>query len=565
MQRSHLADRLMKSEESPVRRFRTPRYREALDLVADALRAFRAARQAGMRTRAGFIFGVLLFGCGSLPPPNDRHEATTHFAESATTLLGKLVAPDAQGHEGLSGVRVLDGGAEAFTERLALIESAQRSIDAQYYIWNSDLTGRYMAQAIHAAAERGVRVRLLLDDINVAGRDATIAALDSHRNIEIRIYNPFPQRSGVRKMFDLVTDFSRLNRRMHNKSFTVDGAVTIVGGRNIGDEYFDANPHLVFRDREVEAVGPIVDEIGSMFDVFWNNELSYSIAALTTQHLSQTVSDERLESARQTRAPLAALRFELPNDAADAQRIFEHSQAQMVWAPVRLVYDQPPKVDRVAETSQLQPTAREFGRLALAARREVLIESAYLVLDDRSLGVLQEIRTRGVDVRALTNSLASNDVTPNHAAYARKRNAIVSSGIDLYELRPDAASCATLVIIDGGCSKQRLLGLHAKSFVFDATTLYVGSLNLNLRSAYLNAESALIIDSPELAQSVANAITLNMRPENSWHVTRDSGGDLVWTTERDGTMETVHGEPETSWWRRLQSGFVAMLPVEKYL
>jgi putative cardiolipin synthase len=507
----------------------------------------------------------VLSGCGSLPPPNDAHKASAHFADGATTLLGRLAATSARGHDGLSGVRILDSGADAFTQRLALIESAQRSIDAQYYIWNSDLTGQYMAQAIHAAAERGVHVRLLLDDINVAGRDATIAALDSHRNIEIRIYNPFPQRAGVRKMFDLVTDFSRLNRRMHNKSFTVDGAVTIVGGRNIGDEYFDANPDLIFRDRDVVAIGPVVDQIGGMFDAFWNSELTYSISALTRKRLTEAEADERLEHARQTQAPLEALKFELPADAADARRIVERSHAAMVWAPVQLVYDQPPRADRVADTSRLQPTAREFGRLAAAARREILIESAYLVLDDPSLKVLGDIEARGVGVRALTNSLASNDVTPNHAAYARRRHAIVASGIDLYELRPDAASCATLVTIDGGCSLQRIFGLHAKSFVFDATTLYVGSMNLNMRSAYLNAESALIIDSPELAGSVARAITLNMRPQNSWHVTRRKDGDLVWTTQRDGATEEVRHEPETSWLRRTESGFIAMLPLEKYL
>jgi putative cardiolipin synthase len=279
----------------------------------------------------------VLSGCGSLPPPNDAHEASVHFADGATTLLGRLAATSARGHDGLSGVRILDSGADAFTQRLALIESAQRSIDAQYYIWNSDLTGQYMAQAIHAAAERGVHVRLLLDDINVAGRDATIAALDSHRNIEIRIYNPFPQRAGVRKMFDLVTDFSRLNRRMHNKSFTVDGAVTIVGGRNIGDEYFDANPDLIFRDRDVVAIGPVVDQIGGMFDAFWNSELTYSISALTRKRLTEAEADERLEHARQTQAPLEALKFELPADAADARRIVERSHAAMVWAPVQLV------------------------------------------------------------------------------------------------------------------------------------------------------------------------------------------------------------------------------------
>ena len=505
----------------------------------------------------------VIAACGSLPPTADQVESQ-HFSEPAATELGRLGERAAAPHAGLSGVRILDSGIDAFDERIALIDAAQRSIDAQYYIWNSDLTGKYMAQAIYAAAERGVRVRLLLDDINVAGRDATIAALDAHRNIEIRLYNPFPQRSGMRKVLDLVSDFSRLNRRMHNKSFTVDGAVTIVGGRNIGDEYFDVNPELVFRDRDVEVIGPIVDQIGAMFDAFWNSELTYSIAVLSSNRLTDAEAARRLEGARRTGDSLRAMKIQLPNDAADALRTVAHSQARMVWAPARLVYDSPPRADAMAETSHVQATAMEFGRLARAARREILIESAYLVLDDPSLSVIQDIRARGVSIRALTNSLSSNDVTANHAAYARRREAIVTSGIDVYELRPDAASCADLVSV-GACSLQRIFGLHAKSFVFDETTLYVGSMNLNMRSAYLNAESALIIESPELARAVAGAITLNMEPQNSWHVTRENGR-LTWTTtDRDGGVVEMHREPDTPWWRRTQSGFIAMLPLEKYL
>ncbi len=502
--------------------------------------------------------------CGSLPPPTDDRVATTHFTEGGATELGRLSASAAAAHDQRSGVRILDGGADAFTERIALIESAQRSIDAQYYIWNSDLTGKYMAQAVYAAAERGVHVRLLLDDINVAGRDATIAALDAHRNIEIRIYNPFPQRSGVRKMLDLVTDFSRLNRRMHNKSFTVDGAVTVVGGRNIGDEYFDANPQLIFRDRDVVAIGPVVGQVGTMFDTFWNSELTYPIAALSTHRLSDAEAAKRLDGARRTGTELRAMKFELPENAADALDAVERSQARMVWAPARLVYDPPPRADAVAETSRVQATAREFGQLAQAAQHEILIESAYLVLDDPSLEVLDGIRARGVSIRALTNSLASNDVTANHAAYARRREQIVASGIDIYELRPDATSCGALVAIDGGCSLLRIFGLHAKSFVFDGSTLYVGSMNLNMRSAYLNAESALIIESPELAAEVAAAITLNMQPQNSWRVALENRA-LTWSTNRNGVVIDTNHEPDTPWWRRTQSGFIAMLPLEKYL
>jgi putative cardiolipin synthase len=309
----------------------------------------------------------------------------------------------------------------------------------------------------------------------------------------------------------------------------------------------------------------VVDQVGAMFDAFWNSELTYSISVLTPKRLSDAEAAAGLDGARRTGEELQALKFELPGNPVEAERVVERSQAKMVWAPARLIYDRPPRADEVGETSELQPTLREFGQLAKAARHDILIESAYLVLDDQSLALIEDVEGRGVSVRALTNSLSSNDVTANHAAYARRREPIVASGIDVYELRPDAASCATLVVIDGGCSAQRIFGLHAKSFVFDGATLYVGSMNLNLRSAYLNAESALIIESPELAGEVASAITLNMQPANSWHVTRDPQGGLLWTTERDGAVVEMHREPDTPWWRRTQSAFIAMLPFEKYL
>ncbi len=466
--------------------------------------------------------------------------------------------------DGLSDVRVLDTGADAFLERAALIDSAEQSIDAQYYIWNSDLTGRYLALRVLAAAERGVRVRLLLDDINTAGRDAVLATLDEHRNIELRIYNPFEQRRGVRKMLNFAIDFSRLNRRMHNKSLTVDGAVTVIGGRNIGDDYFDASAEFNFRDRDVVAIGPVVIQTGAMFDDFWNSAYSIPIGKLSSERIRTRTAAELDEALREDSRKLRAMGYQLPADAAARTQYLAQSRVGMRRARAHLVHDEPPVPGHEADTDKVQPTASALADIARVAGREILIESAYLVLDDASLEVVHSMTGRGVGVRALTNSLSSNDVTANHAAYARRRVPIVKSGIELHELRPDAVYCAQVIVIENGCSAERTLGLHSKTFVFDRRTVAIGSMNLNLRSAYLNAETVMIIDSPEIAEQVAAAILRAASLENSWSVTLDEG-NLLWRTQRAGKLVTSRHEPDTGWWRRFKSRMIASLPLEKYL
>jgi len=483
---------------------------------------------------------------------------SAHVAPDANGALGRLAAAVPLQRDS-SAIRVLDTGRDAFLERAALIEAAERSIDAQYYIWNSDNTGVYLANRLQAAAERGVRVRLLLDDINVAERDAAIARLDAHPNIEIRIYNPFAYRKGLARTFNFLSEFTRLNRRMHNKSFTIDGIVTIVGGRNIGDEYFDSNPQLNFRDRDVVAIGPVAGESGEMFDTFWNAALSRPISELAGPDDGRAGHGPSMEDAART---LAALHGALPKRGDDALSRIRSSFDAMRVARARLVHDAPPALDKFGDTDGSQPSARALAELAAGVREEILIESAYLVLDDDSMERIAALAGRGVRVRALTNSLASNDVTANHAAYARRRSRMLESGLEIHELRPDAASCRTLVMNDAACAAPHVFGLHAKTFVLDRSTVYVGSLNLNLRSRYLNAESGMIIESAELAQSVAAAIELNMEPGNSWRVERQPNGALIW---RGGDGTEWHEDPMTPWSRRVIADLIATLPLEKYL
>ncbi len=518
------------------------------------------------------LVATLLFAvsaCASLPssPPSGLQSGAGPHDPPGTSSLFRAVAEATARHPGTSGLLVVDTGREALSDRDVLIDAAEHSIDAQYYIWNSDASGRYLAGRLLAAAERGVHVRILLDDINIAGRDAALSLLAEQPNIEIRIYNPSAARSGARRLFGFMREFSRLNRRMHNKSFTVDGAVTIVGGRNIGDEYFDLHPDKNFRDREILVAGPVVADVSAGFQAFWDSIWTLPAGALTTESPTQdTLASRRaaLDSAT-TEVRMRGYAGTASNPGLSG---VDTLVARMLWAPARLVYDPPPTRDDIKDSSRKQPVSAALGELAAGAQREILIESAYFILGDEALAEARRLTTQGVRLRALTNSLASNDLVTNHSGYARRRSAMLESGLELYELRPDAAACQRLIrgtTGAAGCADGQSFALHSKSVVLDRKIVYVGSFNVNLRSTYLNSETALIIDSPVLAEQIAVSIEELMAPDSSWEVVRNTSGQLEWLSETDGKPVVETHEPMTGFWRRFNSGFYSLFPLEKYL
>ena len=515
------------------------------------------------RSLAVLLLLALLTGCAitpqQLPPKTVAQQPDCQASTPAATLAERLSRPPD------SGVYLLDTGAEALAARAAMIEAASCAIDAQYYIWNSDASGRYLGSRLLAAADRGVRVRLLLDDINVGDREGVLSALAAHRNVEVQIYNPFAWRRGLRKIFDFLSDFARLNRRMHVKSFTVDQAFSIVGGRNIGDEYFDTGEHLNFRDRDVLVSGPAAQEISAMFEQFWISPLARPIDEIAGGGLPPAM-DRAGQQVAAAKARIAGLHGELPTDQASGIEKLKDAALQMAWVPARLIHDPPPDPSALADVDFPQQGAVALRRIAQGVRTEMLIESAYLVLDDDSLAHVARLVRRGVRVRALTNSLASNDVTANHAAYARRRVQMLESGIELHELRPNAPSCRHIIQNDLACGAQHVFGLHAKTYVLDRRIVYVGSLNLNLRSRYLNAEAGLLIESTALAERIADDIEINMQPSNSWKAALDPDGTLYWIGDESNDRTKRYGhEPEVGWMRRMLSAFIALFPLEKYL
>jgi putative cardiolipin synthase len=399
---------------------------------------------------------VLLTGCASLPREIARPPSVA-FRDHETTWLGQRIATDAARHPGQSGFSVIRYGRPAFTSRIALTDLAQKSIDVQYFIWDSDGTAVILAERLARAADRGLRVRVLIDDANLADRDAAIASFDAHPNIEVRLFNPFAQRTA--KTLGFLTDFERVNHRMHNKLMVVDNAVAIVGGRNMSDPYFGVHPGQSFRDLDVAAVGPVVRELSQVFDRFWNGDWAVPITALVDRNYTMQDHDATMTAAREW---IAAGRYPYPleGDVARHQAQLEELYRGFVWAPGRVLWDDPASINDPALRTMNETLV---GR-ARGLEHELLIESADFVPLQAGVEVLKRLREQGVRVRILTNSLVSNDVLAAFAGYSKYRESLIASGVELYELRPDAGPIRQRMFF--GITGGSRAGLHTKAIVF---------------------------------------------------------------------------------------------------
>jgi putative cardiolipin synthase len=504
---------------------------------------------------AAIALGLLLSGCASLPE-NFEREPSIALANTDDTRLGRAITRRVAANPGQSGIYALSNARDAFAARVLLARAADRSLDLQYYIWHDDTTGRLLFEAVWSAAERGVRVRMLLDDAATRGLDATIAVLDAHPNIQVRLFNPFANR-GFR-LGDLVADFARVNRRMHNKSFTVDNQVTIVGGRNVGDEYYGADTDIGFRDLDVLAVGPVVRDVSREFDLYWNSESSYPAAKVVpaiTPNEATSLRDDWENVGRQPDAfrYVAALR-----DTPLVRQLLAGELA-LEWTTARVVHDDPSKVLHPPERTELHMLPRleqALGRLM----SELDLVSPYFVPGAEATDSFRELGERGVKVRVLTNSLAATDVAAVHAGYSKYREALLRGGVRLYELkrRPEGQEDAKR----HGLGDSTSTGLHAKTFSADRSRLFVGSFNLDPRSARLNTEMGLVIDSPTLANQLSTAFDTTI-PREAYEVRLGADGRGLEWIDREGEQETRYRiEPETRRMRRIWIDFLSILPFE---
>ena len=503
--------------------------------------------------------GILLLR--ALFPLAERQDIAVSAALPATaaTTIGAAVLAAKSEHPRMSGVIPLSGGGETFAARVLLARAAEQSLDVQYYIWQADTTGYLLLEELRAAAARGVRVRLLLDDNGIAGLDAELRALDDLPNIEVRLFNPFTLRRP--KLLSFVFDFPRLNRRMHNKSFTADGAASVVGGRNVGDIYFAFGRGEHYIDTDVLALGPAAADVSAAFDAYWNSASAYP-AGLVLPPAPDGMA--RLQSAAATAlaSDLAAPYLTAIRNSPLIKTLTAGADA-VEWAHVTLVVDDPGKGLGQPGTGGLliERLAAILTDVTTGPGVSVDLISAYFVPGRGGTELLTSLAAQGRAVRVLTNAQEATDVLAVHGSYAGYRRALLAGGVALGELRADP------LIPEQGQTLASLLSgsatsLHSKVFAIDGARVFIGSFNFDPRSARLNTEMGLLIESPVFASAVTGALDQVME-RGAYALRLSPSGALEWTSMGEGGAPIVHAtEPNTTWFDRFIVRVIGILPVE---
>lgn len=478
--------------------------------------------------------------------------ASFRYADTRGTALGAVSAAWAVRFREASGVYRLLSGREALEARLSLIDAAELSIDIQSYLIRYDISGNLIAGRLVEAAKRGVRVRLLMDDALTIGSDDGLTELDVADGIEVRVFNPFPRHRS--RLLSFLLNFNLLNRRMHNKSFTVDNAVTIVGGRNIADEYYQTSADAEFIDEDLLATGHVVDAVSRSFDEYWNAREACPVSLLRPPHAEPRRRELKARAAAILEEPRAR-DYVAALDAGFARRILEN-ELPLVAGQATAIYDRPEKI-RWQTRTRAGRTSRHLQQLVSGADREVLIVSPYFVPRREGVAFLSSLVQTGVRVLVVTNSLASTNHASVHAAYGRYRRPLLRQGIELYELSSLAAGSALP-------TAPLRLTLHSKVVVADRRDVFVGSFNLDPRSFFINTEMGLGVEAPSLAEDMAAAI-LDALPAIAFRLALDEKGRLRWHLDAGPNRAVYRSEPETGWPRRLRTKLMSVLPIESQM
>jgi cardiolipin synthase C len=484
---------------------------------------------------------VGLSGCAGLP----RHVEKTRsvaFQEPETTTLGHIVVSDELG-KNLSGIRLLSSGDEAFASLISLADHAERTLDIQYYIIHEDDSSRTLLHHVRLAADRGVRVRVLVDDLNTVGEDRRFMHLSSHANVEVRVFNPFTAGRfwTWTRFLASAANIRRINHRMHNKLFVADDALAITGGRNIGDAYFTLDPYSNFVDLDVVAAGSIVPELSASFDEFWNSKYAIPIGSVASAVNTEGAS-----------APLVEPDFSV--NASWLEHELNARNVQLIWVPATVLADQPAKIASETSPEEEVTIANDITALMKTAKQELIIMSPYFIPGKQGVALISDLVARGVRVRILTNSLASTDSPLVDIGYARYRVALLKLGIELREMRPKLGQRHARF----HPFRSSNASLHAKALVIDQKIVFIGSLNMDERSAKINSELGLVISSAEIARQVTGLLD-DLSTDGSYKVQLDASGRVEWVGGDAGTQKTWHTDPETSrterLWLRLLSPF----------
>jgi putative cardiolipin synthase len=508
-------------------------------------------------------------GCASLPGANYPRVSSAALANPEDTVLGAKFAPAVRLHGGNSGFRILTAGVDGFLTRVQMIQSAQKSLDLQYFIFRGDETGRLLTDSLVRAADRGVRIRVLVDDGDTVPGDDQIAALDAHPSLEVRIFNPFAYRGHIRaiRALEFLFNAGRLDYRMHNKLLVVDNSVALVGGRNIGNQYFQMDPRSQFADDDVFSAGPIAAQLSATFDEYWNSGLAIPIKALGNSARTGDLAQHRTAGRRSRE--MQPLESGGPDyvaliAAGEPYAGMVSGRLPLIWAPAVVVCDSPHKQKVVSGAAAGRLMERAVAEAARGVKSELLMVTPYFIPSADEMQVLTDLRAHQVKVRVLTNSLQSAPGLVAQSGYMKFRFSLLNEGVELHEAR------ALLGNAHGSGQTNRIssygtYALHAKIFVFDRRQVFMGSMNFDQRSKRLNTEIGLIIDSPDLAQQTALRFEGMVQPENAYSVQLRDQRHLVWETQEGGKTVRYDREPARGEGQRLQVGFLSFLPLDREL
>lgn len=502
---------------------------------------------------------AMLAGCAADPVVRPRGEPGQARPPAATGLLADAEAQVRRDHGAdRSGFHLLDRNEDGLRWRLALADAATRSLDLQYYVWWADESGELLMKHVIDAANRGVKVRLILDDLStilkdaaeVTQRDAAMARLDAHPNIEIRLFNTWNRRGLGGRSYEFIERMERINHRMHNKLMVADNRAAIIGGRNIGNEYFGLSPEFNFRDLDVLGIGPVARQASSVFDSFWNSEWVTPVASLGVDATNADLRRDYGPLRHRLASAEAVTRFRLdPANRAPAIRAL----IPLLHPGTSQVHSDKPDLD-----VPRHHMPRAIRQLVGSTRSELIITNAYIIPDAAAVAELKSIGERGAKVRVLTNSLSSHDVPAVNSHYKAWRRPLIEAGVELHETRADAAIQPQ--VVDTPPTRAEFMGLHVKAMVVDRQRVFIGSMNLDPRSAHINSEMGVIIDSPGLAGELAATMDRDMQPANAWRVSLADDGRPRWQSG----SQTLDAQPARSLWQRVQDVIFMAFPRDLY-
>jgi cardiolipin synthase C len=526
-----------------------------------------------LRCFAAGAAALLAAACATMPGGSAPKQESKALDPAVETHLRQTFEPGVRAAGGNSGFRLLSLGLDGLLARTELIDAAERTLDLQYYIFHADESGDVIVEALLRAADRGVRVRILVDEGEAVRGDEKILALAAHPNIEVRVFNPFRYRgyNRVIRNLDFLIEKRRLDYRMHNKLLVADNAVALIGGRNIGDQYFQIDPDSQFGDDDLVVVGPIIAQLSGVYDQYWNSRLAIPAAAVDAKHASAAAltAYSRELASKQKVAGEAHAAFRQRAASGEPWAGIVSGRSPLIWAHMQAVYDSPDKKRVDDGDSPGRLIAKPVEEEASAVSAELLMVTPYLVPSVAELAIVHNDLERHAKIRILTNSLEAAPEVAGQSGYMHYRPQLLAEGVELYEIRTRLGSTK-----GSGQGKQMsghgTYALHAKLFVFDRKAVFIGSMNFDERSKHLNTEIGLIVSSPELAREVAARFEALTQPENSYRVLLADGSTehhprLIWKTREDGKDITITTERARSDWQRFEVKFLSLLPLEKEL